>query len=181
MGLSEIHSLTSLVSLCAAAIDFGRNRGLGRKSSLRRCSHDKVRTPLFTPLRNEGSFGVLSGALSSDKWARGEIPKYIVARRLLCDEPSRICRATSPRAAADAKTDRWNPGNGASLHGPSLTRRNRRRTGRKFGSWRRVFLLGKPLGDVPADQAQKRVEERGHNEPSRFSSGRSATRLCRGE
>ena len=142
------YTVPSLVSRCAAAIDFGRNRGLGRKSSLRRCSHDKVRTPLFTPLRNEGSFGVLSGALSSDKWARGEIPKYIVARRLLCDEPSRICRATSPRAAADAKTDRWNPGNGASLHGPSLTRRNRRRTGRKFGSWRRVFLLGDSLGQT---------------------------------
>src|SRR6266849_3314683 len=66
-------------------------------------SHDHTRTPLYASLWIEGSIGVLSGALSIDKWPPREIHKHFVARSLLCDQPSRICGAACSSISADAK------------------------------------------------------------------------------
>ena|ERR1700687_3666727 len=117
-------------------------------------SHDSIRTPLYTPLRTTGSIGVLSDELSVDKWLPREIHKHIVARSLLCDEPSRICRAARSGNSADATKDRGNTANRKSFRRPGLTHRMERRSERKFGSWGGVFLLGNRSESGPADRVQ---------------------------
>src|SRR5580700_3617790 len=85
-------------------------------------SHDHTRSSLFTPLWIQSSFAFLPGSLSIEKWSPSEIPKYIVARGLLCDQTSGICRATCSRPSANAKTDRRSTSDRKSLHRPNLPR-----------------------------------------------------------
>jgi hypothetical protein len=144
-------------------------------------SHDHIRKALYRPPRIEGFVGVLSDAISVDKWSPSEIHKHIVARSLLCDQPSSICRAACSSTFADAKADRRHTTNRQGLLRPGLTRRVERRSQRKFGSRRRVFLLGKASGNSPVGQMQVSIEGREHGETSSVSNSRSRRRLRRGE
>ena len=87
-----------------------------------RGSHDHTGSSLFPPLWIESRAGVLPGSLSIEEWPPSEIHKYIVARSLLCDQASGICRAACSRAFANAKTDRGNATDRKSLHRPDLPR-----------------------------------------------------------
>jgi hypothetical protein len=144
-------------------------------------SHDSIRTPLYTPLRIKGSIGVLSDELFIDKWPPREIHKHIVARSLLCDEPSGICRAARSGNSADAKKDRRNTSNRKSFRRPGLTHRMERRSERKFGSGSGVFLLGSCSESGPADLMQISMGGRDHGETASISNCRAARRLRRGE
>jgi hypothetical protein len=105
-------------------------------------SHDRIRTPLHTPLPIRGSLGLLSNELSMEKWPPREIHKYIVARSLLCDQPSGICRAARSGNSAHAKENCRNTTKRKSFRRPGLPHRMERRSEWKFGSWGGVFLLG---------------------------------------
>jgi hypothetical protein len=140
-------------------------------------SHDHIRTPLYTPLPIEGSIGVLSHALSVDKWSPRKIHKHIVARSLLCDEPSSICRAPRSSISADAKADRRNAANRKSLRRPGHTHRMEKRSQGKFGSWCGVFLLGNSSESGPAGQLQVSMEGTCHGETASVSNRRTARRL----
>ena len=114
--------------------------------------HDHFGTSLYIPLRMEGSLGVLSDALSADRWSPSEIHEYIVARSLLCDEPARICGSAGSSISADAPANRRNPAHRKSLHRPGLPHRMDRGSQWKLGSWRRVFLLGGSSETDPVGQ-----------------------------
>jgi hypothetical protein len=144
-------------------------------------SHEHFRTPLYTPLWIEGSVGVLSDEFSVDKWSSREIHKHIVARSLLCDKPSRICRAARSSTSADAQADRGNITNRKSLRRPGHARRIERCSERKFGSWRGIFLLGNRAESGLAGQKQISMEGRDHGETTSVSNCRSRRRLRRGE
>ena len=101
-----------------AKTESGANPGLPFQR--RKDSYEHIRSPVFTPLWIENSISFLPGSFSVEKWSRSEIRKYIIARGLLCDEPSGVCRAACPRTSADAKTDRRNTSNRKSLHWPGL-------------------------------------------------------------
>jgi hypothetical protein len=127
-------------------------------------SHDNTRTPLFTSLWIEGSIGVLSSAFFVGKWPPREIHKYIVARSLLCNEPSSICGVARSSISADAKAYRRNITTRKSFRWPGHTRRMERRSEWKYGSWRRIFLLGNPAESGPVGHVQISIEGRDHAE-----------------
>src|SRR6202022_1227397 len=134
--LRRSHELTWVQSMVSAE---GQPKPLQRTGG----SHDHIRTALYRPPRIEGCFGVLSDAISVDRWSPGEIHKHIVARSLLCDQPSSsICWAACSSTFGEHPADRRNTPHPQSLLPPGLPRRVERRSERKFGSWRRVFLLG---------------------------------------
>jgi hypothetical protein len=144
-------------------------------------SHDHIRTALHRPPRIQGSVGVLSDAVSVDRWSPSEIHKHIVARGLLCDQPSCICGAACTSTFAYAKADRRNTTNRQGLLRAGLPRRKERRSERKFGSWRRVFLLGNSSESRPVGQMPVIIEGRDHGETSSVSNCRSQRRLRRVE
>src|SRR6202022_1363410 len=112
-------------------------------------------------------------SLHEYKWSPSEIHKHVVPRSLLCDQPSNICRAAGSSTCADAKADRKNTTKRKDPHRPGLRRRMERRSQRKSGSWRRIFLL--------ANSLDASIEGRDHGETSGVSNCRSRRRLRRGK
>src|SRR5437016_3073422 len=75
------------------------------------------------PRSFKGSMGVLSEELFIEKWTPRKIHKHIVARSLLCDKPSRICRAARSGNSADVQEHCRSTTNRKSVRRPGLTHR----------------------------------------------------------
>jgi hypothetical protein len=136
-------------------------------------SHDQIRTSFYIPQRVKDSAGVLRDTLPFDKYTRSpsETYKHVVARSLLCDEPSRVCMAARSSPSAHAKADRKNTTKRTNLHRPCPSGGMERHSAREVRNWRRVFLLAN-YGREPLIKSGN-PEEGDHGETASVSNCRS--------